>query len=214
MGSPAHRSWGEDPPQDAARVNRAEKAIVGCAMRGDGEAIRMLWEQHRRWIAAVVLAHKPAFEDLEDLLQEVAVTFVTKVSTLREEAHLRAWLRTVAINTARAAGRARKYRPRPDLPEDDAMPGPAPALTDDIAGAEQTRRLMARVGRLPEAYREPLMLRAMNGMRSKQIAEVLGIPAATVDTRIARARRMLREVEESPVTENGLQRGGALLPAR
>lgn len=214
MGSPANRVRGEAAPQDAARVNRAEEAIVGCAMRGDGEAIRMLWEQNRRWIAAVVLAHKPAFEDLEDLLQEVAVTFVTKVSTLREEAHLRAWLRTVAINTARAAGRARKYRPRPDLPEDDAMPERAPALADDIAAAEQTRRLMARVGRLPEAYREPLMLRAMNGMRSKQIAEVLGIPAATVDTRIARARRMLREVEENPVTANGVHHGGALLPAR
>ena len=214
LRSAANRARAVDDPQDAARANRAELAIVGCAMRGDGEAIRMLWEQHRRWIAAVVLAHKPAFEDLEDLLQEVAVTFVTKVSTLREEAHLRAWLRTVAINTARAAGRARKYRPRPELPEDDAMPATATDFREQLAGAEQTRRLMLRVSQLPEAYREPLMLRAMNGMRSKQIADVLGIPPATVDTRIARARRMLREVDENPVSTNGVFRGETLQPAR
>ena len=63
--------------------------VVAAAMRGDGEAIRALWEQHRRWIAAVLLAHKPSFEELEDLLQEVVVVFVSKVNTLREETNLR-----------------------------------------------------------------------------------------------------------------------------
>ena len=56
--------------------------------------------------------------------------------------------------------------------------------------------MLRRLARLPEAYREPLLLRAVKGLRSKQIAELLEIPPATVDTRIARARRMLRQADE------------------
>ncbi len=173
-----------------ADVPRDEEALVAAAMRGDAAAIDAIWQRHRRWIAAVLLAHKPVFEDLDDLLQEVAMTLVAKVSTLRDEANVRAWLRTVAINAARAAGRSGKYRPRPAAP--DAI--------IDVAGADDDRRaddrlteLLQRLERLPEGYREPLLLRVSHGLRSKQIAEILGVPPATIDTRIARARRMLRE---------------------
>jgi len=144
-------------------------------MNGDGAAIDALWRENRRWIAAVLLAHKPAFDDLDDLLQDVAVTMVSKMHTLREPGYLKAWLRTVAINVARASARSSKTRPTVHLSDGDT-----------------------RVPALPEQYREPLMLRAMHGMRSRQIAEIMGIPEATVDTRVARARRMLLERARGP----------------
>ena len=180
--------------------------VVAAAMRGDREAIRRLWDRHRRWIAAVLLAHKPAFEDLDDLLQEVAVTFVAKVNTLRDESNLKAWLRTIAVNAARAAGRSGKYRPKGGLPAE--LPEPtdrAAGVARQVALSEDAQAMLRRVQRLPETYREPLLLRAMQGMRSKQIGDILGIPPATVDTRIARARRMLRHPEEpEPKDEAGV----------
>jgi len=166
--------------------------LVAAAMAGEGDAIRALWQRDRRWVAAVLLAHKPAFEDLEDLLQEVAVTFVSKISTLRDESNFRAWLRTIALNTARAAGRSGKYRPRLELPPEDRLPRRG-RLDHHLTIDEQYRDILRRVAQLPDAYREPLLLRAVRGLRSRQIGELLGIPPATVDTRIARARRMLRE---------------------
>ena len=60
------------------------------------------------------------------------------------------------------------------------------------AGEEASRVIEAALG-LPEHYREPLVLRAVHHLRTRQIAEALGIPEATVDTRVARARRMLRD---------------------
>ncbi len=186
------------------------ESLVAAAMRGDREALRALWEENRRWIAAVLLAHKPRFEDLEDLLQEVAVTFVSKISTLREETNLRAWLRTIAINAARAAGRSGKYRQTGDLPSElpdvngnggaDAGDG----VEKHLALGEHARRMLDRVQGLPEGYREPLLLRAMRGMRSRQIGELLGIPPATVDTRIARARKMLRQADEAGMSQSEL----------
>ena len=53
---------------------------------------------------------------------------------------------------------------------------------------------MTLAARLPEAYREPLLLRAVHGMRGRQIAEIMNLAEATVETRIARGRRMLRDL--------------------
>jgi RNA polymerase sigma-70 factor (ECF subfamily) len=189
------------------------------AMRGDAEAIRALWELHRRWIAAVLLAHKPGFEDLDDLLQEVAVTFVAKINTLREETNLRAWLRTIAVNAARAAGRRGRLRSGGERYDDErhhdngshCFSGTTGrnGAAETISREHETRRMLERVARLPEAYREPLLLRAVQGMRSRQIADTLGIAPATVDTRIARARRMLREPLDADQIADPIDDGAA-----
>ena len=50
------------------------------------ESLRKLWEANRRWVAAVILAHKPRWADLDDLLQDVATTVVRKINQVREEA--------------------------------------------------------------------------------------------------------------------------------
>ncbi|MCP3904689.1 MAG: sigma-70 family RNA polymerase sigma factor [Planctomycetes bacterium] len=174
----------------------AEDPLAVAVLRGDRDAIERFWEDSRRWVAAVILTYKPSFEDLDDLLQEVALTFVSKVNTVRGSGNVRAWLRTVAVNAARAAGRRGKYRPRPHAEDQlDAFgDGAGPQSVAEALGRdEDTRLMLERVERLPEGYREPLMLRAMHGLRSREIGEILEIPPQTVDTRVARARRMLRE---------------------
>lgn len=182
------------------------------AMSGDGRALDRLWEQHRRWAAAVVLSHKPRDVDVEDLLQEIAMTVVRKIHDLRDPALFKPWLRTLAVNTARTAGRKRKVRLRLVRPEAD------PHLLDcedtnaeDSARRAEGRRLLDLAHRLHPDYREPLLLRCVRGMTYKQISEVLELPVTTVETRIARARRMLREeVEfEEEATSMRVARGAA-----
>jgi len=183
-----------------ARTVRQDDGKVNAAMNGDGDAIDALWRENRRWVAAVLLAHKPAFDDLDDLLQDVAVTMVSKIHTLREPGYLRAWLRTVAINVARASARSSKSRPTINLADGDTKL-PALRLHDDIGERDETTRILQMTSGLTEQYREPLMFRALHGMRSRQIAEIMGIPEATVDTRVARARRMLLEMARKRDTE-------------
>jgi RNA polymerase sigma-70 factor (ECF subfamily) len=161
--------------------------------RGDADALSALWQEHRRWIAAVLLAHKPAHEDLEDLLQEVAMTLVGKLNTVRDQANVRAWLRAVAVNVARASARSGKSRPRL-LWTDDMDVLPQPAQRDSLTPDDGARRMLDLALQLPEAYREPLILKSVHGMRSRQISRILGIPEATVDTRVSRARRMVRDL--------------------
>jgi RNA polymerase sigma factor (sigma-70 family) len=82
-----------------------------AAIRGDHRAQNALWERHRRWVAAILIAHKPRWAELEDLLQEVALSFVRKVHELRDPRAIKPWLRIVAVNAAHAAARSGKIRP-------------------------------------------------------------------------------------------------------
>lgn len=173
-----------------------EHLLSAEAISGQKDAISTLWELHRRWVGAVLLTHMPRGEDLEDLLQEVAMTLVGKISTVRNPAHVRAWLRTVAINTARAAARTQAARPRLKLVGGSYEYGEEgdSAIDQTMMRDEESRRMLDLVWQLPEEYREPLMLRALHGMRSRQISRILDIPEGTIDTRISRARRMLRDL--------------------
>lgn len=180
---------------DAA--NQGEQAMVAAAIAGDRQAMARLWRTHRQWIAAVVLMHKPREIDLEDLLQEVALTVVNKIHTLHEHDNIKAWLRTVAVNAARAAGRSvsirRRYEHNGALNESDD----APSADEALVRSEYGRWLLQCLRELPENYREPLALRAMQGLSSRQIGEILDLSEAAVDTRIARVRTQLRAKLES-----------------
>ena len=79
--------------------------LIEAAIASDPDALRLVWERHRRWAAALILAYKPREADLEDLLQEVAMSFVRRVHELRDPAAFKPWLRSVAINAARLSGR-------------------------------------------------------------------------------------------------------------
>lgn len=188
---------------DAQREDQRD-VLVDAARRGDPGAIQAIWQAHRRWVAAVLLAYKPRGEDLEDLLQDVAMTLVRKIHTIRDTNNVRAWLRVVAINAARASARKSKHREQPGLDSSTLEAGQNP-MDDDGVG-----RLLELTAELSDIYREPLMLRALHGMRSKQIAEILDVPVATVDTRIARARTTLMEkIREADAIENaGAGAGG------
>lgn len=191
------------------RTNAGEdRSVVAAAIRGDVEAVRALWQEHRRWVAAVLLAHKPRESELEDLLQDVAMSFVRTIGKLRDESMLRPWLRTVAINAARAAGRdasrRRKY-PRLSLAQADGVePVTEKAEPAAVAGdGDAADRILALAAGLPEGYREPLILRCVRGMSYRQIAELTGLPETTIETRIARGRRMLRDLVNGGGVEVG-----------
>jgi len=165
-----------------------------AAMGVDMDAVHALWQSNRRWVAAVILAHKPRTADLEDLLQEVAMILVSKVHTLRDEANVKAWLRVVAVNTARAAARTQRARPQLRLTDQEAYEIAEGGDGQRVELDDHAQRVMRLAAQLPEAYREPLLLKAVHGLRTRHIAEILDLPEATVDTRVSRARRMLREL--------------------
>lgn len=188
--------------------------LIERARAGDRQAQQVLWNRHRRWVATIVLAHKPRSVEVDDLMQDVAVKLISKITTLRDPAAFRPWLRQIALNLCRGA--ARDQRPTLHLAEgsrvgDDDRAGSGPEVTvatQDRGRAEAERKaaagkLLDQVLTLPPEYREPLLLRCLRSMTYQQIGEVLELPVTTVETRLARARRMLREELGDRITADG-----------
>ncbi|MDZ4828706.1 MAG: sigma-70 family RNA polymerase sigma factor [Phycisphaerae bacterium] len=170
-----------------------DQVLLAASQLGDHRALERLWERHRRWVAAVLLVHKPRSADVDDLLQEVAATLVSKIDTLRDPETFPGWLRSVALNAARMAARGTRRRiaatERFGREEVANRPLGAVPRIDRSAGNLLRERLAA----LPAGYAEPLMLRLVQEMSYAQIARVLDLPETTVENRIVRGRRMLRE---------------------
>ncbi len=172
------------------------ESMIQAAIAGDRGALDQLWRQSRRWVGAILLAHKPREADLEDLLQVVAMQVCRKISMIHEPKAFKSWLRTVAINVAREEGRkvtrckrsmlelmSMTHVHHPDLESSDAI------MTD----WDESQRIFQAAMSLPVGYREPILLRCMRSMSYQQMSEVLDLPITTIETRIARGRRMLKE---------------------
>ena len=191
-----------DPIDDPSLEDEAFELRAAQAIAGDEASIRSLWNDHRRWVAAILLAHKPRWADVEDLLQEVALSFVRKVHELRDPRALKPWLRTVALNAAHAAARSGKVRTwatgrqSADATHDaDQRAAPDDLPADESHERRHTAsRLMDLASLLPDGYREPLLLKALQNMSYREIGRLMGLPETTVETRIARARKQLREL--------------------
>ena len=105
---------------------------------------------------------------------------------------IKAWLLTIVRNCWRSAGTASKRRGHTVLDENLAAADPDPEASAVQAGTR--RRLDAAIAQLPDEFREVLILREMEDMSYREIADITGTPIGTVMSRLARARAALREL--------------------
>jgi RNA polymerase sigma-70 factor, ECF subfamily len=189
---------------ESSGLEGLEHAVVARAIDGDPNALREVWHSSRRWVAAVLLANMPRDVELDDLLQEVAMTVVSKSSSVREPAAFKPWLRAVAVSIAKTSARRRSVRREGWLrlanwqrASSSSAPsrtsGPSGAAGEESSAEVEGRHLLELSRELPDGYREPLLLKTIQGLSYREIGRVMGLPETTIETRIARARRMLRE---------------------
>ena len=194
MGTKVRHEYAGDDPPAVTQLSVSDARLIERARRGEASAIRELWQANRNWVAGILLAYKAREADLEDLLQEVAMAVVRNVHSVRSPGAFRPWLRTVAINAARQEARTRNRRPEGRHQALDQEPARAGAEIDMAqTRREEARQLLSMVLDLPEAYREPVLLRSLKGMSYREISAITSLPETTIETRIARGRRMLRE---------------------
>jgi len=174
-------------PRTAQREGAPETSWVGLvalARDGDRAAFGELHGLFSRMVHAVLLATIPR-DDAGDLVQDVFLQAMQKLSSLRDDGSFGSWLCQIARN--RAADFHRTRPPTEALPDRLAAPDTAPPPT-----AEATRALTAIRG-LPEAYRETLMMRLVEGMTGPEIAERTGLTPGSVRVNLHRGMKLLRE---------------------
>ncbi|HUL78295.1 MAG TPA: sigma-70 family RNA polymerase sigma factor [Vicinamibacteria bacterium] len=158
-----------------------ETRLVAAARDGDRRAFGSLYELFSPMVHGLLLARIPRSE-VDDLVQDVFLQAMRRLGSLRDSCAFGPWLAAIARNRAR--DHYRRGVDTVELPDD--LPG-APHPEGDAAA------VLAAVRRLPDAYRETLVLRLVEGMTGPEIAERTGLTPGSVRVNLHRGMQMLRE---------------------
>ena len=168
--------------EDPARVARARK--------GDPAAFDDLVENQKERVYRIALRMLGHSHDALDVVQEVFVRVHRGLAGLEDPARFVPWLTRITVRCAldhrRRRGQAMTV-PLPDLPTN--RPRPEDQATDLEIGAA----IRSAIDQLPEDQRTAILLRDVEGLAYREIAEICRVPRGTVMSRIHYARRKLRE---------------------
>lgn len=157
--------------------------LVQDARRGDAGAFGRLYDRYARVIHGVLMARVP-HGDVEDLLQDVFLAAWHRLDGLRDPAAFGGWLARIARN--RATDFRRGSVLLAELPADLAA-------HDGTAARAEALGVLEIIRGLPEAYRETLVLRLVEGMTGPEIAARTGLTPASVRVNLHRGMKLLRE---------------------
>ena len=188
-------------PASRAAVS-ADAELVRRALARDGMAVRTIVEQNNRRLYRIARSIVRSDSEAEDVVQEAYVSACTHLDSFRGDSNLATWLSRITINEAFA--RLRRARATVSLEaltahrsEAQIIPFPQTATTDDPERTMAQREILGLIERatdnLPEIFRIVFVARVIEGMSVEETADLLGLTAKTVKTRLHRARRLLRQ---------------------
>lgn len=158
-----------------------ETVLVGAALAGDRDGFGRLYDLYAPLVHGILLARVPRAE-VDDLVQDIFLHAFKKLHTLREAAAFGPWIAMIARN--RAVDFHRRSRETVEL-------------TDDVRGSNtsdsRAAEILEMIRSLPEAYRETLVLRLVEGMTGPEIAVRTGLTAASVRVNLHRGMKLLRQ---------------------
>jgi RNA polymerase sigma-70 factor (ECF subfamily) len=165
-------------------AGRDERAFVRAAQRGSASGIEALFRLHwpRAHRAAYLVVHDAAAA--EDIAQEAFLTAVRNLDRFDRGRPFGPWLHRIVVNRAIDWTRARQLRGEAELVDALAAPEDAAPLDDSVLDA---------LAALPPDHRAVIVLRYLLEYTPGEIAELLGLPRGTVNSRLRRGLDSLRE---------------------
>jgi RNA polymerase sigma-70 factor (ECF subfamily) len=184
-----------------------DDALVRAAQSGDRAAFGLLYARYSRMVHGILLARVP-FSDVDDLVQDVFLQALPRLADLREVSRFPGWLASIARN--RATDFHRRVKPNEKFDEESASVQTeqrVPSSRHSSHSSAEAHAVLEAIRSLPDAYRESLILRLVEGMTGPEIAARTGLTHGSVRVNLHRGMLQLREIlarKASPAT------GGAL----
>ncbi len=182
---------------DATLDVDAMRQLVSAARDGHPPAADRLVRENDAWMRSVIYGVTGRPDLVDDIVQQAWTQVWERLDTLTDPARLRSWLYAIARNAAIDHSMAARRRSRLAATDETAVATAAARPGHDPARGAQSGEvhatLLQAVEALPALYREPFVLRHLEEWNYAEIGELLGLPVETVETRLVRARRLLRE---------------------
>ena len=177
-------------------VQNNDAELVAQSLAGSHDAFRQIVERYQTLICSLAYAGTGSLTQSEDLAQETFVTAWKELAKLREPAKLRAWLcgilRFAIGKHRRRQGREPDHAAEPmDAMAESTAPEPPPS--QQAISLEETAILWRSLERIPEIYREPLVLFYREHQSIETVAEQLELSEDAVKQRLSRGRKLLQE---------------------
>jgi RNA polymerase sigma-70 factor (ECF subfamily) len=175
-------------PTDGDKVQ--DDALVRRARAGDREAFGLLAARHQDAVYRVVRGIVGDPSEAEDVAQEVFLKAFGALGRFRGDSGFFTWLYRIAVNEALRAARRRRH----PASLDEGLPVEAPPVPQPDEDGPSLALLERLLRKLPEEFRAIVVLRDIEGLPYREVAETLEIPMGTVMSRLFRARRELRDL--------------------
>ena len=184
---------------EADALDRADMARLAA---GHDAALNSLMERHATALFHFLCRMLGNEDDANDLAQETFARVFAHRARFRPEAKFSTWLFTIAANLARTQLRQRHRRPNVSLDAEsdataqtlgDRLASEQPSPDDGLLADERAAAVRAVLARLPEEMRKTILLVEFEDKSVAETAAILEVPHKTVESRLHRARQLLRE---------------------
>ena len=171
----------QDRTERESDGSSVELVLVRAVLDGDRDGFGRLYDLYAPLVHGILLARVPRAE-VDDLVQDIFLHAYKKLHTLRDASAFGPWIAMIARNRAVDFHRRSKETVE---------------INDELRGSDmhdsKAAEILELIRNLPEAYRETLVLRLVEGMTGPEIAERTGLTAASVRVNLHRGMKLLRE---------------------
>ena len=185
---------------EVTRQADADRELVAAASGGDLDAFEKLVQRHQTRLVGYLRGLTNTEVDAEDLAQEAFLRAYRSLKGFRGTSSFRTWLYQIATNVFRNWLEKRRNQAPVNAGSIDAPPPgmeePVEPMGEDNPEGRHVQRdaIDRALAELPADQREAVLLRDVEGFEYREIAEQLGVPLGTVESRIFRGRARLKEL--------------------
>ena len=173
----------------AMGVGMTDAELLEASRRGEHAAFGALVERYQNVVSAVSYSRTRDQALSEDVAQETFLAAWRQLDQLREAGRLRAWLCGIARNLARKARRRSSRETATEIVDGVARENPF----DDVCEAQAERVVGEALARVPETYRDVLVLYYREHRSIRDVASALDLTEAAALQRLARGRQYLAD---------------------
>ena len=176
-----------------------ERRLIQAVMRGDQEAARQLIDHHKQRLLAFIWRMVPNHQDAEDVCQEAFLKAFAAIESFDPTYRFSTWLFTIAYRLC--LNQLRRNEPLTGDLDFSYFSDDGECGAQEVAQSEEARRLKemvwSAVDQLSKPQRGAAILFYRENLSCQDIAEVMGVPVATVKSHLFRARARLKQLLET-----------------
>ncbi len=175
-------------------MQRPDDELMAQGARGDEDAFRILVERWETPIFGFLLRMLGSREDAQDLCQEAFIRMIRSADSYKAKGQFQSWLFRIAGNLARSKMRRRKILGWLSFDQEQMDP-PSKELdpSEELEGEQLRVRVQEAIAKLPDRQKQALLLKQYQGLKHREIAEVMDLSTNAVQMLLHRAMQALRK---------------------